>query len=286
MKVSVLAENTVYKKGFLGEHGLSLFLETETQETYLFDMGQTGIFLQNAGKLSIDLKNLDGVILSHGHYDHCDGLKAWSERGQESEEPKPGIPIYINQKALERKYSKHPKTGEVYYNGIREDALSWLQEHAETVCLQKPCTAISEHAYLLSEIPYVTEFEMPPERFWKEVPGQPELVRDRMEDEQLLVVREEQGLCVFAGCAHPGIINCLNHVKNFFPGEHIHSLTAGMHLNGCSQKRLQATIQALQEWELDLAVPLHCTGILEIAAIKKALGEKCVLAEAGKKITL
>ncbi|MCI8482806.1 MAG: MBL fold metallo-hydrolase [Lachnospiraceae bacterium] len=286
MKVSVLAENTVYKKEFLGEHGLSLFLETEVQKNYLFDMGQTGVFLQNAEKLSVDLKNLDGVILSHGHYDHCDGMKEWSESKQISEELRSEIPVYLNQKTLDRKYSKHPKNGEVYYNGIREDAVCWMQERANVVCLKEPCTEISENVYLLSEVPYVTEFETPPERFWKKISGQLELARDRMEDEQLLVVRENQGLCVFAGCAHPGIINCLNHVQRFFPGEHIHSLVAGMHLKGCSQKRLQATIQALQELELDLVVPLHCTGILEIAAIKKALGEKCVLAEVGKKIIL
>jgi len=58
MKVSVLTENTVYKRGFLGEHGLSLFIET-AEEKYLFDTGQSGVFLHNAEKLKIDLEKLN-----------------------------------------------------------------------------------------------------------------------------------------------------------------------------------------------------------------------------------
>ena len=112
------------------------------------------------------------------------------------------------------------------------------------------------------------------------------LVADHMEDEQLLAIREEQGLCVFAGCAHPGIVNCLKYVQSFFPGEHIHAIVAGMHLKGCSPQQLQKTIQALREFGADSVVPLHCTGLLAIAAIKEALGERCLLAEVGKKILL
>lgn len=33
-------------------------------------------------------------------------------------------------------------------------------------------------------------------------------------------------------------------------------------------------------------VPLHCTGLLAAAAVKEALGESCVLAEAGKKLEI
>ena len=36
---------------------------------------------------------------------------------------------------------------------------------------------------------------------------------DTMEDEQLLVIRTPQGLAVFAGCAHPGILSCVEKVK-------------------------------------------------------------------------
>ena len=59
-----------------------------------------------------------------------------------------------------------------------------------------------------------------------------------------------------------------------------------MHLKGCKPLQLQKTLAFLKELEIDVVIPLHCTGMIAIAAIKEALGERCVLAEVGKKITL
>lgn len=312
MKVTVLAENTVYKRGFLGEHGLSMLLETDGKR-YLFDTGQTDVFLRNAGKMKLDLEHLDGIILSHGHYDHCGGMKYWARKqiaGQGSAEE---IPIYINRRAFDKKYSENPKTGEMLFGGIHAEAEAWMKNNGNVKYTEQGCTAIAENVYLLSQVPFVTSFESVPARFWKEIQigdhagietgssikssldtesqmdscpkaDLPNLVADHMEDEQLLAIRERQGLCIFAGCAHPGIINCLSYVRSSFPGEHIHAIVAGMHLKSCSPSQLKKTIQALREFEIDSIVPLHCTGFLAIAAIKEALGEQCLLAEVGKKI--
>ncbi len=298
MDIKILTENTVYKRGFLGEHGLSLWIDTG-EKRYLFDTGQSGVFLKNAGKMKLELEQLNGIILSHGHYDHCGGMKEWAGR-QKAGGKLPKIPIYINQRAFDKKYSRHPVTGDLLFGGIPEDAEQWMKENESLVCTREGRTEIAENVYLLSNIPYVTDFESVPARFLKEISvkeglkgkalesgsKEPELSEDTMEDEQLLVIREKQGLCVFAGCAHPGIVNCLNYVQHSFLGEHIHSLVAGMHLKSCSSKQLKQTIASLQELEMDVVVPLHCTGILAIAAIKEALKDQCVLAEVGKTIAL
>lgn len=326
MEVRILTENTVYKRGFLGEHGLSMLLETEGKR-YLFDTGQTDVFLRNADKMKLDLEHLDGIILSHGHYDHCGGMKYWARKHISSQHAFPNIPIYIDRKAFDKKYSGHPKTGELLFGGIDAEAEAWMKQSADIHYTEHGRATVAENVYLLSEVPSVTDFESVPARFFKEIqvegsqgtdnrnqekngpgiksqPGNnpdnsleiksqtgnnlnagfPRLVADHMEDEQVLVVREQEGLCVFAGCAHPGIVNCLNYVQSSFPGEHIHAAVAGMHLKGCPPLQLKKTIQALQEFGIDVVVPLHCTGLLAIAAIKEALGERCLLAEVGKKL--
>ena len=56
------------------EHGLSLYVEYDNKKI-LFDASQSDIFLKNAFKLSVDLKKLDAIVLSHGDYDHGNGLK-------------------------------------------------------------------------------------------------------------------------------------------------------------------------------------------------------------------
>lgn len=277
MKVTILTENTVYKRGLLGEHGLSLLVDTGRQR-YLFDTGQSRVFVHNAAKLGIDLKGLDGVILSHGHYDHGGGLEYWQELGN--------VPIYVQEKAFEKKYNENPRTGKLYYIGL-EDNGSW-QKKADVRKLSGGGTQIAEGVYLLSEIPYTTHFEPVPGCFWKfglQHPGD-ELLVDKMEDEQLLVIEAEEGLCVFAGCAHAGIINCLRYVQTIFPGKHIHCLVAGMHLKNCDAGRIEETIRALKEIKIDIVVPVHCTGICAIAKMRESLGSVCILPEVGKEIAI
>ena len=72
--LTVLVDNTtITDRYFSGEPGLSLFLETGGKKI-LFDTGYSGRFLENAGKMGIDLHDLDNVVLSHGHLDHTGGL--------------------------------------------------------------------------------------------------------------------------------------------------------------------------------------------------------------------
>ena len=94
VKLSVLSENTVLEQAsdLLGEHGLSLYLETATQKI-LFDTGASGNFIHNADKMGIDLRQVDTAVISHGHYDHCGGLKDFLDLNDKA-------PVYINRQAF------------------------------------------------------------------------------------------------------------------------------------------------------------------------------------------
>ena len=54
-----------------------------------------------------------------------------------------------------------------------------------------------------------------------------------------------------------------------------------MHLNIASPQRIQKTIDFLQGTKIKNVVPLHCTGIMAITEIKRALGDACSLYCAG-----
>ena len=60
---------------FIGQHGLSLFIRA--QENILFDVGPSDAFLYNAKLLGVDVGSVKWVVLSHGHWDHGDGLAYW-----------------------------------------------------------------------------------------------------------------------------------------------------------------------------------------------------------------
>ena len=71
--LSIVVDNIVPIGGgqpFLGEHGLSMLLETEGTRL-LLDAGQSGTaVVNNLSLLGAPPASLSGVVLSHGHYDH------------------------------------------------------------------------------------------------------------------------------------------------------------------------------------------------------------------------
>jgi metal-dependent hydrolase (beta-lactamase superfamily II) len=62
--ITVLADNTVARRGLLAEHGLAFWVETGDRRL-LFDTGQGLVLTANASALGIDLRTVDTVVLSH-----------------------------------------------------------------------------------------------------------------------------------------------------------------------------------------------------------------------------
>ena len=92
MIITSLLENTTSRPDIAAEHGLSLYVETETRRI-LFDMGQTDLFARNAEVLGVDLSQVDLAVLSHGHYDHGGGLATFLEINRTT-------PVYLTEAAF------------------------------------------------------------------------------------------------------------------------------------------------------------------------------------------
>ena len=73
IRITTLVENVVYGKGLQGEHGLSLLVEVGERKV-LFDTGASDLFIRNSRLMGIDLREVDYLVLSHGHRDHTGGL--------------------------------------------------------------------------------------------------------------------------------------------------------------------------------------------------------------------
>lgn len=116
MRLVILTENTVNKRGLLAEHGLSVLVEAAGRRI-LFDTGQSGVYLHNAGRLKEDLNGLDGIVLSHGHYDHTGGLPEFPH----DQLP----PVFVREKAFEEKL-----TGSRERNAYRDIGIPWLKKRS------------------------------------------------------------------------------------------------------------------------------------------------------------
>jgi len=84
-------------RSLLNEWGLSLHLESargsETRQM-LVDFGWTAVTINNnLEMLGIDPGKLDAMILSHGHYDHFEGMVGFL--AAHGKELKPGLPFYL-----------------------------------------------------------------------------------------------------------------------------------------------------------------------------------------------
>lgn len=73
IKLTALVENTTSSPLYDCKHGLCIYIET-AKHKILFDVGPNDLFVKNAEKMGIDLKAVDTVVISHGHYDHGGGL--------------------------------------------------------------------------------------------------------------------------------------------------------------------------------------------------------------------
>lgn len=76
MIIETLVENTSISEDFKSEHGLCLYIETKKHKL-LFDLGASALFVENARKMSIDISEVDLVIISHGHYDLRRAIKIY-----------------------------------------------------------------------------------------------------------------------------------------------------------------------------------------------------------------
>ena len=101
MKITVLMENTALEGcGLTPEHGLSLYIQYRGKKL-LLDAGSSGKFADNARTLGVDLSGVELAALSHGHYDHTDGLRRFFQVNSYA-------PVYVRSGAAGPYFAKDP----------------------------------------------------------------------------------------------------------------------------------------------------------------------------------
>lgn len=101
-------------------------------------------------------------------------------------------------------------------------------------------------------------------------------------NEQCLVIRQPEGLYIFSGGSHTGVISADKiPVRQLFPGERMALLVAGMHLYSASLQIRTDVIDRIEAEQPECVMPVHCTGIEAICDLKSRLGERCIIATAG-----
>ncbi len=275
--LTVLCENTVERvdpTGLLGEHGFACHLQTP-HGNFLFDTGGGQTIIPNSEKLGIDLKNLQGIIFSHGHLDHTGGL-------QQVLEITGPIPVYAHPELFSVRHSSNG-------HKLRAIGIPWSREELELLGtdfrLDKAPRQIAPGLTLSGEIPRLSSSET----------GDPNLVllttagvsvSDPLWDDYSLFIDSPNGLVILLGCAHAGVLNIIEHARKVTGQDKIHMLLGGTHLKFSSQQQIQATLDKLEELQIDRIGVSHCTGLRQAQILAGRFGDSFFNATVGMEVNV
>lgn len=244
MKLTVLIENTSPDSTLLAEHGLSFFVETPRKK-FLFDCGHTDAAWSNAKILGVDLSQIKFVALSHSHYDHAGGFPSLLNFA-------PIEKIFTGENFWAEKFSSD-EFGGVKYRGCGFDE-KFLAAHDVEQIICRDVTEIDSGAWLVANFPRRNNFETIPKKFLlaKKIP-------DDFRDEIVLVLRGDDGLAVVTACAHSGIVNIVESVREKFSAP-VSTVIGGLHLVNADDERIAKTLTALKNFGIKKILPCHCSG--------------------------
>lgn len=271
MKTTILVDNDA-QEGLGCEWGFSALIETDNGTTILLDSGASGLFVQNARDLGIDLNDVDCCVLSHAHFDHADGFGDFFAINS-------CAPLLIRNSCDEDCYSD--AKGDMTYVGIQKGL---LEEHAGRIERVDSTVEFAPGAWLLG---HSTEgLEKIGEREHLYLKRGDELVGDAFDHEQSLVIETPRGLVVFNSCSHGGIENIIEETRAAFPGKHIIALIGGLHLFMRSDDEVRALANVIRDLGIEKLCTGHCTGDQALAVLEEELGDMVEPTFAGKAIEI
>ncbi len=255
MEVKILVDDMAYKRYF-AQHGLSIIVKTENKKI-LFDVGQNPYVLNKNLKIMGENDNFDSIIISHGHYDHTDGLSYFMKHKKDDSknELDIDIPIYVHPDAFLDRYSQSKK-----YIGIDKNIKEALKNYKHLVLVDKPY--FEDNIVISGKIERNSIYE--PELFYRLTSNNNKNNKndknvnfeiDEVNDDMFMIVDD----IIVTGCSHSGIINVIEYAKKINKGK-IRGVIGGFHLVVSSDEYINKVYEYLKCSDLEFIMPIHCTG--------------------------
>ncbi|MGB9866478.1 MAG: MBL fold metallo-hydrolase [Bacillota bacterium] len=283
LKLVVLVEDTApFDSKLLAQHGISFYVEARYREhvrRLIVDVGQDPATLEhNMTLLGIDASNIDGVVLTHCHYDHTSGVASLLARCCKKD-----IPVIAHPQLFRPNFTASPA---LKYLGMRtSDSPENLSAAGGSLILSSDPLQVLPGLCTTGEVPRVTPFEAEPGPFLTLVDGR--LAEDKMMDDMALVANVKgRGIVVVTGCSHSGIVNIVKRAMEIYPGFKLEAIVGGFHLIKASNEQIRLTAESLRAYEPAWVCAGHCTGFKAQVALQLALGERFSLLHSGSSFAL
>lgn len=252
--VTSVVENTSFRHGLWATHGISFLIETNSHKI-LFDTGESPeVLLHNLKVLKINPKQLDCLVISHGHVDHIGGLADF-------------LPYLSTQPVYLLESSLNDYSDSYFYEYSNLPLFTKSYKPARV----KPKILTYKNLKKVSK-----PIEIYP-NFW--LTGL--LTNKKGVKEQSLVIDSKKGLIIVVGCSHPGIKNIIQTAQKITGKQKLSALIGGLHLKKSNKKEIKDVISFLKKQNLEIIVPCHCAGHKAIRMIKNTFGKKVKLSILG-----
>ncbi len=250
------------------EFGLSVHVE-HTGSRVLFDMGSTRSFADNAARLGIEISEVDAAVISHQHFDHGGGLGHFFEANARAT-------VYIREAPLEE---RRFKAFAVLNRPIGLD-LDLIERHRDRFAFVNGTREIAPGVYLVTAIGATHQRPRGNRKLYvRQGAG---LTRDPFDHELLMVVRDDDGMAVFTGCSHSGVLNLIDAAIEAFPETPIKAVFGGFHLIGlpfydsmaASRREVEALGHEILERVEGPVYTGHCTGRKAFPILEGVMGDR------------
>ena len=276
MKITILCENSVgVPFGVIGEHGFACYIET-AKGNYLFDTGQGFGIVQNSLILKKNLSKIDGIIISHGHYDHTGGLdKVLAITGKKN--------IYAHPDIFIKRFWEKENTSKFIGIPFRK---SYLESIGANFKFNTDLVEIEKGLFLTGEIPRLNEFEKGDLNMYAIDKEQNKIKPDPIKDDLSLIIDTPKGLIIVLGCAHAGMINIINYAIEKLNKNKIYAIIGGTHLGFSSDIQFEETLNVIDKYKIELLGVSHCTGLPKASLLHSKLKNRFFFGSVGATLEI
>lgn len=278
MRIVCLIEDTEGsegKNGCAAAHGLSFYVETGAHRL-LVDLGPSELTLKNAEKTGTDLRDVDTVVLSHGHYDHSGGIMPFVRRNTKAK-------IYMQRTAVGDFYSDDGESAGERFRYIGIDPA--IADLPQTVKVDGDLRIDDELELFTVKhanhtIPFTNKSLL--------VRDGSGYARDSFDHEHYLVIHDGKRHILVSGCAHKGMPNIMEaYLDRYNAAPDI--AISGFHLmkktdySEEEKREIGEIARQLNEYPTKYFT-CHCTGMKAYEIMKSVMGDKLTYVHSGDAI--